>query len=114
VAILANFTVTFNPKPKKTAVREEAGTPVITDTKGNTYTLKHAIANPAVIFAPDNTALTEEGTYSVSIPAGYIVTTDSDGLEAEARNQGYVQARARAGRQLRHRIYGSERGMVWP
>ena len=84
VAILANFTVTFNPKPKKTAVREEAGTPVITDTKGNTYTLKHAIANPAVIFAPDNTALTEEGTYSVSIPAGYIVTTDSDGLEAEA------------------------------
>lgn len=83
VDMLTNFTVTFDPRPKKLAVNEEAGTPVITDTKGNSYTLKHGIANPAMIFAPANTALTESGTYSVYIPAGYIVTTDTDGLEAQ-------------------------------
>lgn len=83
VDMLTNFTVTFDPRPKKLAVNEEAGTPVITDTKGNSYTLKHGIANPAIVFAPANTALTEGGTYRVSIPAGYIVTTDTDGLEAQ-------------------------------
>lgn len=82
VPMLTNFTVTFDPRPKKLAVDEEAGTPEITDAKGNSFTLKYGIASPAVIFAPTNTALTEAGSYTVTIPAGYIVTTDADGLEA--------------------------------
>lgn len=82
VPMLTNFTVTFDPRPKKLAVNEEAGSPEITDSKGNSYTLKYAVASPAVIFAPANTALTEAGTYTVIIPADFIVTTDTDGLEA--------------------------------
>jgi len=81
IALFTKFTVAIEGSPKHVGINQSAGTPALMG-NGEQYGLNAALSSKEVMFAIDGGAALTDGEYTVTIPAGYIVTTDSDGLEA--------------------------------
>jgi hypothetical protein len=81
ISLFKRFTVDFTESaPYKVSVDKTAGTPVIKGTE--TYELQGSVSSKIVEFRlASNTTLTD-GEYTITIPAGYIKTVDTDRLEA--------------------------------
>lgn len=82
LSILTKYTVDVEGKPKKVTVDTTAGTALLVNDKDEQFEMAAKVSGTSVMLAPKNGAVTTPGTYTVSIPEGYIVTTDADGLTA--------------------------------
>lgn len=69
---------------KKVAVDTEAGTPLLTSAGGSEYPLEGKVSGKTVNFTLVENTVLPDGVYTASIPAGYIVSTDTYGLTAPA------------------------------
>jgi hypothetical protein len=81
VSLFKRFTVDFTESnPYKVSVDKTAGTPVI---KGaETYELQGSVSSKVVEFRLASNTTLADGEYTITIPAGYIKTIDTDRLEA--------------------------------
>lgn len=83
IEFFKNITLEFSGQNLKAVnVNPEAGQPVMTDGEGTRYELEGNISGRYVIFTTRNGAELGNGTYTVSIPAGYVSTVDRDNLVA--------------------------------
>ncbi len=83
IPLFTKFVVSVLDSPKKVTINTEAGQPVL---KGNNdeYALSAKVSSSNdVMFAISGGASLTDGNYMIEIPAGYIVTTDTDQLTAE-------------------------------
>lgn len=81
VAVFTKYTVNVKGSPKKVTVDKEAGVPMLSG-QGVSVEMASSVSGADVMFAPKGGAALADGTYTVTVPAGYIVTTDRDGLQA--------------------------------
>jgi hypothetical protein len=81
ISLFKRFTVDFTEsKPYKVSIDETAGTPVLVGKE--TYELKGSVSSKVVELKLTSGSALPDGEYTISIPAGYIRTIDTDKLEA--------------------------------
>lgn len=81
IALFTKFSVAIESAAQKVGINTTAGEPSLSGADKQ-YKLNAALSAKEVIFAIEGGAALADGEYTVIIPAGYIVTTDADGLEA--------------------------------
>lgn len=81
VPMFTKFAVTVEDNLKRVSIDVGAGIPTLQG-NGESYELSSGISDKEILFAIPGGAQLENGEYTVSIPAGYIVTTDRDDLIA--------------------------------
>lgn len=81
VALFTKYTVSIAGKPKQVMVDAEAGMPILKGADVE-YELISSYSGTDVMFAVKGGASLSDGEYTISIPAGYIVTTDADNLQS--------------------------------
>lgn len=84
VEFFKNITLEFTGENlKEVRINSEAGQPTMTGTDGSQLILDGRLSGHYVIFTAQNGAGISDGSYTVTIPAGYIATVDRDNLVAE-------------------------------
>lgn len=84
VEFFKNVTLMFTgANLKELRINPEAGQAVMTGANSNQYNLKGRLSGHYVIFTAQSTEKISDGSYTVTIPAGYITTVDRDNLVAE-------------------------------
>ncbi len=81
ISLFKRFAVDFTEsKPYKVSIDKTAGTPVIVG--NDTYELQGSVSSKIVEFRLSTSTFLPDGEYTITIPAGYIKTIDTDKLEA--------------------------------
>lgn len=84
IEFFKNITLAFAGSGlKEVRVDTGAGQPVMTGNDGSRHNLEGRMSGRYVIFTAHDDADIPDGTYTVTIPAGYVTTVDRDNLVAE-------------------------------
>lgn len=81
IALFTKYTVHVEGSPKEVKVDAGAGVPMLSG-GGVQIELASTVSGADVMFAPKGGATLADGHYTVTVPAGYIVTADPDNLQA--------------------------------
>ncbi|MBD5316716.1 MAG: DUF5074 domain-containing protein [Bacteroides sp.] len=81
IELFTKLTIDVESTAKKVSINAESGTPMLSG-NGVSLELSGSVSSKSVMLAVKGGANLADGTYTITIPAGYIVTTDKDNLTA--------------------------------